>query len=45
MSKNGTLNIYIAVDTSESVTNRDSGAAKEAVTKLITKVRSKRLFS
>ncbi|KAF3706517.1 Complement factor B [Channa argus] len=38
ISKNGTLNIYIAVDVSESIDKNYIKQAKEAVTKLITKI-------
>lgn len=40
ISKNGTLNIYIAVDVSESIDKEHVDNAKEAILKLITKVRS-----
>ncbi|XP_060941709.1 complement factor B-like [Limanda limanda] len=40
LSKNGTLNIYIALDISESIEDKQLIAAKEAVTKLISKISS-----
>ncbi|XP_070839034.1 complement factor B-like [Chaetodon trifascialis] len=40
ISKNGTLNIYIAVDISESIEEKHINDAKDAVTKLITKISS-----
>ncbi|XP_019940984.2 complement factor B-like [Paralichthys olivaceus] len=40
ISKNGTLNIYIAVDISESIEEKQFTGAKDAVTKLITKISS-----
>lgn len=43
--KNGTLNIYIAVDISESIEKEHFINARDAVTKLITKVRNKQLSS
>lgn len=39
ISKNGTLNIYIAVDISESIEKEHVESAKNAILKLITKVR------
>lgn len=39
ITKNGTLNIYIAVDVSESIEKEQVESAKNAVKKLITKVR------
>lgn len=45
ISKNGTLNIYIGVDISESIEEKHFSNAREAVTKLITKVRNKLLHS
>lgn len=39
ISKNGTLNIYIAVDISESIEKEHVDNAKEAISKLITKVK------
>lgn len=38
ITKNGTLNIYIAVDISESIDKEHVDNAKEAILKLITKV-------
>ncbi|XP_035035440.1 complement factor B [Hippoglossus stenolepis] len=40
ISKNGTLNIYIGVDISESIEEKHFVNAKDAVTKLITKISS-----
>ncbi|XP_068187285.1 complement factor B-like [Antennarius striatus] len=40
ISKNGTLNIYIAMDISESIHTNEVGQAKEAVIKLISKISS-----
>lgn len=40
ISKNGTLNIYIAVDISESIEKEHVASAKDAVLQLITKVRN-----
>ncbi|XP_044079271.1 complement factor B-like isoform X2 [Siniperca chuatsi] len=40
ISKNGTLNIYIAVDVSESIEEKHINDAKDAVLKLITKISS-----
>ena len=40
ISKNGTLNIYIGVDISESIEEKHFSNAREAVTKLITKISS-----
>ncbi|XP_040907276.1 complement factor B-like [Toxotes jaculatrix] len=40
ISKNGTLNIYIAVDISESIEEKHFNDAIDAVTKLITKISS-----
>ncbi|XP_041808468.1 complement factor B-like [Chelmon rostratus] len=40
ISKNGMLNIYIAVDISESIEERHINDARDAVTKLITKISS-----
>ncbi|XP_034034299.1 complement factor B-like isoform X2 [Thalassophryne amazonica] len=40
LTKNGTLNIYIAVDVSESITKDDFISARNAVLKLITKIAS-----
>lgn len=37
--KNGTLNIYVAVDVSESIEKEHVNSAKDAISKLITKVR------
>lgn len=45
ISKNGTLNIYIAVDISESIEEKHFTDAKDAVATLISKVRNKQLFS
>lgn len=39
ITKNGTLNIYIAVDVSESIEKEHVASAKNAIQKLITKVR------
>lgn len=39
ITKNGTLNIYIAVDVSESIEKEQVESAKDAIWKLITKVR------
>lgn len=39
ISKTGTLNIYIAVDISESIEKEHVENAKDAILKLITKVR------
>lgn len=41
ISKNGTLNIYIAVDISESIEEEDVEKAKKAIITLIRKVRNK----
>lgn len=41
ISKNGTLNIYIAVDISESIEKEHVANAKDAISKLITKVRGR----
>ena len=41
ISKNGTLNIYIAVDISESIEAEDVTKAKDAIITLIKKVRNK----
>lgn len=38
ITKNGTLNIYIAVDISESIEKEHVANAKDAILKLITKV-------
>lgn len=43
ISKNGTLNIYIAVDISESIEEEHVNKARDAITKLISKVRNKQL--
>ncbi|XP_056910305.1 complement factor B-like isoform X2 [Takifugu flavidus] len=40
ISKNGTLNIYIAVDISESIEKEHVANAKDAISKLITKISS-----
>nr|XP_046266129.1 complement factor B-like isoform X2 [Scatophagus argus] len=40
ISKNGTLNIYIAMDISESIDDKSVNDAKDAVSKLITKISS-----
>uniref|UniRef100_A0A3Q3X8V1 C3/C5 convertase n=1 Tax=Mola mola TaxID=94237 RepID=A0A3Q3X8V1_MOLML len=40
ITKNGTLNIYIAVDISESIRDEDLNNSKDAVSKLITKISS-----
>lgn len=40
ISKSGTLNIYIAVDVSESINEEHLNDAKNAMTALITKVRN-----
>ncbi|XP_068600166.1 complement factor B-like [Brachionichthys hirsutus] len=40
ISRNGTLNIYIAMDISESIENNQVAQAKEAVTRLISKIAS-----
>ncbi|KAM3600966.1 uncharacterized protein V6R79_005319 [Siganus canaliculatus] len=40
ISKNGTLNIYIAVDVSESIEDKHIADAKDVVLKLITKISS-----
>lgn len=45
ISKNGTLNIYIAVDISESIEEKYIKDARDAVIKLITKVRHQQLSS
>lgn len=45
ISKNGTLNIYIAVDISESIEDTHFTDARNAVAKLISKVRTKQLSS
>lgn len=45
ISKNGTLNIYIAVDISESIEKEHVENAKDAISKLITKVRGRVQFS
>lgn len=41
ISKNGTLNIYIAVDISESIEKEHVANAKDAIAKLIEKVRGR----
>ena len=43
VTKNGTLNIYIAVDISESIDEKHINHSKDAITTLITKVRNKQL--
>lgn len=43
ITKNGTLNIYIGVDISESIDKEHIENARQAITKLITKVRNKQL--
>uniref|UniRef100_A0AAQ5Z4B3 Complement factor B n=1 Tax=Amphiprion ocellaris TaxID=80972 RepID=A0AAQ5Z4B3_AMPOC len=43
ISKNGTLNIYIAVDISASIEEKHFKNARDAVLKLITKVRNKQI--
>lgn len=40
ISKTGTLNIYIAIDISEDIPLEDIENAKDAVKKLITKVKN-----
>ena len=45
ISKNGTLNIYIAVDISESIQEEYIQNATNVTKSLISKVRNKQLFS
>lgn len=45
VSKNGTLNIYIAVDISESIEEHHINSSKNAITTLINKVRNTHLSS
>ncbi len=45
ISKNGTLNIYFAVDISESMEAEHINNARKAITTLISKVRNKQLSS
>lgn len=45
ISKNGTLNIYIAVDISESIQKEYIQNATNVTKSLISKVRNKQLFS
>lgn len=45
VSKNGSLNIYIAVDISESIEEHHINSSRAAIKTLITKVRNKQLSS
>lgn len=45
ITANGTLNIYIGVDMSESITKKNITDAKNVIEKLIRKVRRKLLSS